>query len=891
MSADAFVSTAACALALALAHSASAQPARVHSIRIDGAVSEQERLAPFVELKPGDALDPDRLRHAVGLIYATGLYEDVRIESTETPEGVDLVVRPMPGPLMTGVRIVGDPVIDASDVRRLGRLRDGEPLWPERLEAVAKALALHLADIGYLEALVTPDTVRSPGSAIAQFRVRSGPRARVRESTVTSARLVTELGRLRKLNAGDVWRHSKARDAAEDMRRDLVRRGYWRAKVELEDPYDPVTGTVAVNFRVELGPKMKVELKGTAVPGSLRSEVTALVRDNGARNDAVDEAVEHLESALRREGHRTARVRSHEEEQPGEVSIVFESQPGSLTRATRVHIESNLEIVWPPLLTRTGLPVRDRNLEEDERTLVRLLQERGYAEARVEYDVPERAGDVPVLFRVQAGPQMKISTVAVQSPVSLPALVPERDLRERAGQAYHVRDVVADRNVVLTAYRNAGYLGAEVRSSLTYSEDRTRVGTAFHVTPGPLTRVDHIVIAGLQRTREDIVRRELLLKEGDPLGLEAVLESQRRLSLLGIFGNANITEIDPESAELRSLRVSVEERPLTSLAYSFGYSEEDRTRLSAEVTRRNLGGRDRSLSLFASGSLRGLRLYTTYREPYLFGKRQEIFVTGFREYEERETFKFNRYGLLLQTARRLSRAWSLIGRYSAQQTRSFDVVVPVEQIDRAFLNATFSGPSMSIVYDTRDDPLDPHRGKFLDLDAQLSARVLGGESFMKGFVQGSLYHRLTPHLMVAASGRVGLARTFGPDEPLRLPLPDRFFAGGDYSVRGFELDHAGPLELSTSGTLVPTGGNALLLGSVELRQDLGHVLGLALFTDTGNVYPLVSDITLDDVRYSAGVGLRYRSAFGPIRVDWGYKLNRRDGESASRLHFAIGHAF
>jgi outer membrane protein insertion porin family len=90
---------------------------------------------------------------------------------------------------------------------------------------------------------------------------------------------------------------------------------------------------------------------------------------------------------------------------------------------------------------------------------------------------------------------------------------------------------------------------------------------------------------------------------------------------------------------------------------------------------------------------------------------------------------------------------------------------------------------------------------------------------------------------------------------------------------------------------VPTGGNALLIGSAELRIDTGHRVSLAVFSDSGNVYPLVSDMTLGDIRYVAGLGLRYRSALGPFRLDWGYKLNRRPNESAGHIHVTIGHAF
>ena len=124
-----------------------------------------------------------------------------------------------------------------------------------------------------------------------------------------------------------------------------------------------------------------------------------------------------------------------------------------------------------------------------------------------------------------------------------------------------------------------------------------------------------------------------------------------------------------------------------------------------------------------------------------------------------------------------------------------------------------------------------------------------------------------------------------------MPTPDRFFAGGDYSLRGFKTDFAGPLAPGTDGELQPTGGNALLLGGVELRVMAARRFEVAGFVDLGNVFSLASEVDLGELRYSAGVGLRYKSSIGPIRVDYGYKLNRRAGESPYQLHVTVGHAF
>jgi outer membrane protein insertion porin family len=288
---------------------------------------------------------------------------------------------------------------------------------------------------------------------------------------------------------------------------------------------------------------------------------------------------------------------------------------------------------------------------------------------------------------------------------------------------------------------------------------------------------------------------------------------------------------------------------------------------------------DRSLSGFARVSFRGSRLLATYREPYLLGKRQELFLTAFREEEDRPFFDFRRYGGFVQTGRSVRPDLSLIARYTYQLTDNFNIENPA-QIGREFSSSTLSGPSLSVVNDTRDDPLDPHRGRFLSADLLLSLTALGGNSFVKSFFQASTYQRLNVRTVAAFSARVGLARTFGLEESIYLSEADRFYAGGPYSLRAFATD-----------TVYPPGGNALLLGGAELRRDVSRAFSLAAFGEAGNVYPLASDLDLRDLRYVAGFGLRYRSAFGPLRVDWGFKLNRRGQQSLSHVYLTVGHAF
>jgi outer membrane protein assembly factor BamA len=865
--------------------------ATVRSVRIEA--HAPERFTPYVDVRPGRPLDAEAVRRAVELLHATGEFEVVVVEAERGPEGIDVVFRTRPAPLLAAARVVGDRVLSPSALLKQTRLRPGEPLWPARLERAGRDAALAFVAAGYLEAVVNVETQRGPAGTDLIFRVTAGPRARVAAARVevSDGHAPLALLDLVRPSVGDPYRKAQAERAAERMRKRLVEAGRWRTTVEVQERYDPGLARVDLTFKVTPGAYTQLEFVGAPVSRSLHQAVQEILRDGGARSDALEAGGERIEDAFRHQGHRDVVVRSRFEKRAWGDAVVYEVRAGPAATVGSVRIVGTEEA--PPVFeTRQGLALEDRSLEADVRTITRLLEDLGYAEVRVEADVPEGGGAVPVVFRVRPGAPTLVREVMVEGgPKDAPKGAPLPELRLRKGEPYRLRELAADRNAVLAACRNEGYLQAEVRPEIVFSEDRSEVDVRLVVEPGRQTVVDHVVVAGLEHTEDIVVRRELTLEEGQPLGPDRLLESQRRLSALGLFERVSLGELDPERTDRRDVVVSFREAPVTTLAYGVGYSESDLLRASIEATRRNLFGMDRTLSAFARGSFRGSRFLLSYREPYLLGRKRELYATGFWEEEDRVSFDFNRVGGVLQTARTVRGHLTLIGRYLFQKTRVYRIEVPIEELDRQFRNYTVSGPSASLVYDTRDDPLEPRRGRFLGTDLQLSLEPLGGDSFVKGFFQSASYQRLASRATLALSARLGLGRTIGQGTPLVLPLPERFFAGGDYGPRGYAWDTAGPLRPGTNGELFPTGGNALVFGGAELRFDLGRRLTLGTFLDSGNVYILSRNIDLGDLRYSAGLGLRYRTPLGPIRVDWGYKLNRRPEESASHFHFTIGNAF
>ena len=376
-----------------------------------------------------------------------------------------------------------------------------------------------------------------------------------------------------------------------------------------------------------------------------------------------------------------------------------------------------------------------------------------------------------------------------------------------------------------------------------------------------------------------------------------------------------------------------------------------------EIGRRNLWGRNRSIDLFTRVSLRRkndpidpdpmqpdtsslgfneYRVLATYREPRTFGLPWDIFVSGFVEQAIRSGFDLFSRGLNVQVTRELRPVVLASFGYGLGQNNTSNVQLNPEDkplVDRLFPEVRLSSFTGSLLRDTRDDPFDPRGGVVLGIDGEIAARVIGSEvGFAKTYASAFIYRTLPgmARVVVAGGARVGLAFGFPRiasraeklvplppgsldedssvvvenEEELRtLPISERFFAGGDVTVRGFAFDRLGEPIGEPGGTIdqdgFPQGGNAMIILNGELRLPVTRDIGVVGFLDVGNVYDRVGNMRLTRLRGGAGFGVRYRSPVGPIRVDLGFKLDRREfgsGENRIReprtaLHITVGQAF
>ena len=376
--------------------------------------------------------------------------------------------------------------------------------------------------------------------------------------------------------------------------------------------------------------------------------------------------------------------------------------------------------------------------------------------------------------------------------------------------------------------------------------DGSQVELRFAIQEGPQILIDHVLVVGNERTRRETILREVQLKSGQPLSQQEEDATRARLSALGLFRRVDITYLQlPGEPHHRDVVITVDEAPVTTIGYGGGVEGGKRLVRSSEtsdaveefqiaprgffeVSRRNLFGKDRTVNLFTSVSFRpkalGARPVTieeltedggygfneynvrvTYGERRLLGTDADATISAGVEQGVRSSFDFNRRGANAMVARRVTRTVFITARYGIDHTKLLNIksdLAAQPEIDRLFPQVRLSSVSAALIRDTRDDSFDPTTGSLVGTDAELAARSIGSEvGFFKVFTQGFLFRRLprSNSTVLAMAARVGLATGFPREVTVNgetvlvddIPASERFYAGGDTTVRGFVYRAAG----------------------------------------------------------------------------------------------------
>jgi outer membrane protein insertion porin family len=601
----------------------------------------------------------------------------------------------------------------------------------------------------------------------------------------------------------------------------------------------------------------------------------------------------------------------------------------------------------------SGGPYKQDVFERDVLMLSALYYDKGYLSVQIGTPrvmlTPDRQG-IDISISIHEGPRYKIRQLRIyerdNEGKEIEPLGGRRALRlmlkEQSGDFFNRAALIKELGSVRTLYRDAGYANVEAEPETQLDPVHEEVDIVVPIQRGPLVHIERIEVKGNTKTRDKVIRREVILQEGELFSESAMEASKRRITALGYFERVDVSTEQGSSPDKVSINFEVAEKPTGTFQVGAGFSSIESFIATAQVQQANLFGNGQSVALQAQVS--ALRQLVTLRffEPYfldsLWNASAELYDTlyVFPDFARRSvggsaTFGYALINPWLRVSLTGTLEWDSV---DTQPTNTFFGTAPgftsvfqTLPLANLFNSGRVVSLRPTITYDTRDNRLFPTSGIFLQASSEISSELLGSQfNYIRNRFSGNFYYYLGGGIGMPGSGFVLKLRTeagmiTSPDAQ-GVPIFQRYFLGGILDLRGFYLRSIGP-RLPLTQSLDPTsapitnganiGGNLEAYENLELEFPIIDKVGIrgVVFFDAGNawnteqqfcsttpapqfanvVQPCFSANSLGLLRTSTGFGIRWFSPLGPLRFEWGFPLAPLPYENHSDFEFTIGNFF
>jgi outer membrane protein insertion porin family len=524
-----------------------------------------------------------------------------------------------------------------------------------------------------------------------------------------------------------------------------------------------------------------------------------------------------------------------------------------------------------------------RTFLSDLSNLERFYLSEGFLEADVEMDdiaVSADSTNVEILIGVYEGDRWTVDSVTFAGNEDLT----EGELRELVGltegEPFRAVRLERDRRAILDEYARRSYLDARVVQSVVRDDELRTAAVSYSIVERDRAVIASIDVVGDNKTRQFVVERELTFEPGEHFDFEKIGESQANIYRTGLFSSVWI-EADPADTGLvqKDVIVRVGERHSGEYDLTAAYAAIDGFEVSGGVLNRNLQGQATTLGLRGTYGERLREIRASVGDPWFLGRRVSAEGSARYVWENTESYTAERTGAGFILSKELNLRWTIEGGYQFERTLVLKVADDADDVGTNYTTDIL----LASVFDSRDDILSASRGSYLRAEVDLASSKLGGTNdFLRVQLDYRGYVSLGGNLRAAFGLRSGLVTPTGDAKD--VPVSERFLAGGEGSVRGFPRDSLGPLDEDDQ----PTGGRVLAVARTELRFPIWRALGGVIFGDAGQVYDLPEGFRVEDMAVGAGLGLRYGTRLGVLRLDVAIPASE-DGKP--QWYFAVGQAF
>jgi outer membrane protein assembly complex protein YaeT len=870
-----------------------------------------------------------------------------------------------------------------TQLQRASRLNTGTRFSKAKMTQALEQMKLSLSEDGYREAAITCDFREHPTDQLIDiaFHVVSGPQARVGNVSISgdTGMSLESFRHHSRLKPGAKVDQDTVNRALSGVLKEYRNQKRLEADVKLESQ-SYAGRKMDYKFTANKGPIVHVQVEGAPLEQERLKRLIPVFEEGTVDDDLLNEGNRRLRDYYQTLGYFDVKVDHNEQEvRPGEVAISFVVQLGTRRHVEIVTVDGNHYFDAAPL--QELLSVHTANVLDahgaynqalvsaDIGALQAVYQNNGFSQVKVtpETSLVEPAGNanrrtpkpagLKVVYHIDEGQQQRVGSVKldgndhVDTAKLLPLLNTEPD------QLLSARNLAGDRDAIVTDYLARGFdqVHVEVEEN-DEAGDTSRADVTFHITEGRQIFVRNVLVRGLHYTRPDTIEKGITIHTGDPLNQTALLETQRNLYEYALFNEVDTAVQNPNGGETTKtiLLQAVEARRWT-LTYGGGFETQTGTpqnncqgfegtgvpcspngrtgispRVLISITRNNLLGREQSASLQGTYGLLEQKINLIFQSPHIHGNRNFgwTFNGGYANSQAVTTYVAARLDAGFRVTETfkspesaLSRANTFIYEFNFRRVKVAENSLQVfpNFIETLATAVRVGGPAFTWIRDTRDSPIDAHRGNYSSFQEFISAVPFGGEAQFNRLdvTQSSFYGFDKNRFVLARSTRYGQERSFGVGNQRLLPLPERLYSGGASSMRGFSINAAGPRDPQTG---FPIGGAGALINSTELRLPpptlpyFGNSVSVVLFHDMGNIFNNSSDAWVSALRihqpdrdlckqpqpktdppqdppgpvvstgptgncsfnyfsHAPGLGVRYHTPVGPVRFDFSYNLN------------------
>ncbi len=542
----------------------------------------------------------------------------------------------------------------------------------------------------------------------------------------------------------------------------------------------------------------------------------------------------------------------------------------------------------PPASTEALRRRADRDLGR----LADAAHSLGYWDARFSYDLDAAAQPAKVTVRVEPGPLYHVGGVVVLGPAGEPLRITPvpAPLPLKPGDPARTAPVVAAETALLAGLGNSGHPFARLKNRRVVIDHAAQTMTVtYKFDPGPVMRFGQVAVAGLKALDPGYVDRRLRWRQGEVYDAGKVEETRRALIESGLFSTVRITPApDPAAPGSARMTIDATERPHRTIGAGIGYNTSQGAGARVFWENRNLFGNAEYLRLAATGGQQVYGLSADFRRPDFLAVDQNLLATAAIDDETPVAYHSRRALASTSLERHFGRLLTGgIGLEAVEanvlQLSELNTLTAAQRTQ----HYTLIGVPAYLKLDTTDDLLNPTHGYRVQLDVTPSHTFSAPNlNFVSNLVSASGYWPLGSGDRAILAGRVALASLDGA--PLaELPADQRIYAGGGGSIRPYGYEMAGPLDADN----IPIGGESSLVVNFETRIKITETIGIVPFVDAGSYYENSLPQLGQRLLYGVGLGLRYYTAFGPLRLDLATPLYRRGANSPIQVYVSLGQAF